>query len=188
MTCIAAVVGKDGTVWMGGDSAGIDSDSLDLGIGKETKVWAASGLLFGACGSFRVSQVLRWHMTVPDANPVHDPLQYITGPLVDAMRNALQSAGALTVWEEDATESMGGGLLIAYQGRVFEMWGDFGVGELIHDYGATGCGGPVAVGSLATTEGLNLNPKRRVQLALDAAERHNAGVRGPMVIIKQGAP
>ena len=187
MTCIAAVVGKDGVVYMGGDSAGIEVDTFDLGIGKETKVWTSGGILFGACGSFRVSQVLRWHMNIPPANLTGEPIQYITGPLVDAMRNALEASGALTVWEEDHTESMGGGLLIGYAGRVFEMWGDFGVGELIHDYGATGCGGPIACGSMATTEGLDIKPKKRVQLALEAAERHSAGVRGPMIIVKSDA-
>lgn len=183
MTCIAATIEVDGTVWMGGDSAGIDSESFDLGIGRETKVWENGGILFGTCGSFRVAQVLRWHMEVPPRHPDHDVLKYITGPLVDAMRIALENAGALTVWEEDHTESMGGDVLIAYQGRVFEIWGDFGVGELIHDYGATGCGSALACGSLATTEYFDISAKERVELALEAAERHNAGVRGPMVII-----
>lgn len=182
MTCIAAVTDGE-TVWMGGDSAGID-DNLALGLGKETKVWENGGILFGASGSFRVSQVLRWHLEVPPADPKMDPLKYITGPLVDAIRIALENAGALTVWEEDHTESMGGDVLIAYKGRVFELMCDFGVGELIHDYGATGCGGALACGSLATTEEFDLTPKERIVLALEAAERHNAGVRGPMIIMK----
>lgn len=185
MTCIAAVRSKNGTIVMGGDSAGFEDDSnMSLGIGKETKVWKNNGILFGACGSFRVSQVLRWHLRVPVYDTTSEPLEYITGPLVNEMRAALEVAGALTVWEDDHTESMGGGLLLGHRGRVFEMWGDFGVGELVHDYGATGCGGAIACGSLATTEGLDISPKKRVLLALNAAERHSAGVRGPMVVIK----
>jgi hypothetical protein len=182
MTCIAAVIDDDGTVWMGGDSAGVDDD-FGLGIGKETKVWENDGILFGASGSFRVSQVLRWHFDVPPANPKEDALKYITGPFVDAMRSALEAAGSLETWEDDSTEGMGGCLLIAYQGRVFEVMEDFGVGELVHDYGAVGCGGFIACGSLATSEEFEVSAKERVELALDAAERHNAGVRGPMVII-----
>jgi len=181
MTCIAAVTdGK--TVWMGGDSAGVD-DNFDLGIGRETKVWQNGGILFGASGSFRVAQVLRWHMSVPE-DKTREPLEYITGSLVDAMRYTLEAYGALTKWEEDSTENMGGDILIGYKGHVFEMWGDFGVGELIHDYGAVGCGGALACGSLATTEFFELKPRERVELALEAAERHSGGVRGPMVIME----
>lgn len=184
MTCIAAVIGDDGTVYIGGDSAGISDDSvISLGIGKETKVWDNGGILFGASGSFRVSQVLRWGMTIPPFDLEKEALEYITGPLVDAMRNALLGAGSLTVWEEDSTEGIDGGLVLAYGGRVFEVYGDFGVGEMVHGYGATGCGAPIAVGSLATTEGMGLKPLKRIKLALDAAERHSAGVRGPMTIL-----
>lgn len=183
MTCIAAVIDEDGTVWMGGDSAGVD-ENFGLGIGREEKVWENDGILFGASGSFRVSQVLRWHFEVPPPNPKEDHLKYLTGPFVDAMRSALEAAGSLETWEEDSTEGMGGCLLIAYQGRVFEIMEDFGVSELVHGYGAVGCGGSLAWGSLASSEYFDVSAKERVELALDAAERHNAGVRGPMVIIR----
>lgn len=182
MTCIAAVTSPDGRIWMGGDSAGVDGDGYDLGLCRETKVWENGGILFGASGSFRVAQVIRWHMEIP-AFTQTSALEYVTGPLVDSIRSALEASGALTKWEEDSTENMGGDLLIGYDGHVFEMWGDFGVGELIHDYGAVGCGGQLACGSLATTEKMKLTPKKRIELALMASERHSAGVRGPMVII-----
>lgn len=185
MTCIAAVIGDDGKIYMGGDSAGINVDdtSLSLGIGRETKVWKNGGILFGACGSFRVSQVLRWHMDVPPYGSEEEAIKYITGPFIDAMRDALSTAGSLETWEEDSVEGMPAGVLLGYNGRVFEIWSDFGVGELIHDYGAAGCGAAIACGSLATTEKLEIDPKQRIKMALGAAERHSAGVRGPMVIL-----
>jgi hypothetical protein len=181
MTVIAAVVGPDGKIWMGGDSAGVD-DNYSLGLCRETKVWENGGILFGASGSFRVAQVVRWHMEIPSFTHT-TALEYVTGPLVDAIRSSLEASGALNKWEEDSTESMGGNLLIGYDGHVFEMWEDFGVGELLHDYGAVGCGGELACGSLATTEKMGLKPKKRVELALATAERDSAGVRGPMTII-----
>lgn len=169
---------------MGGDSAGVTDDTVySLGIGAEKKVWESDGILFGACGSFRVSQVLRWQMTVPPYDPEGEPLVYITGPLITAMRETLQLHGSLTVWEEDSTESIDGGLLLGFCGRIFEVYNDFGVGELIHGYGSVGCGFPIAVGNMAATEKLDIEPKKRVRMALEAAERHSAGVRGPMKII-----
>lgn len=186
MTCIVAVAAPDGTVIMGGDAAGTDERDLSLGIGAETKVWKQGPLLFGACGSFRVSQLLRWHMQIPVPDPDMEPLEYVTGPLIDAMRTTLAERGALSTFLEDATESMTeSGLLLGYAGRVFEVWSDFGVGELVHGYASCGCGSLIALGVLAATEHLDVKPKRRVRLALDAAERHSAGVRGPMTILRQ---
>lgn len=186
MTCIAAVAAPDGTVVMGGDSAAIDDRDLSIGVCVEPKVWAAGPLLFGACGSFRVSQLLRWHLIVPTADPGGEALHYITGDLVDAIRNCLTVGGALTTWQEDSTEELtASGFLVGYRGRVFELFEDFGVGELANGYGAVGCGSPFALGVLAATEGMRVTPARRIDLALAAAERHSAGVRGPMTVLRQ---
>lgn len=179
MTCIAAVATGD-TVVMGGDAAGVDHH-LDINSGREAKVWKAGPLVFGACGSFRVAQLLRWHLTLP-APGDGEPLEYITGPLVNAMRETLACGGALTTWQEDNTESLTeSGFLIGFAGRLFELYSDFGVGEPINGYASVGCGSPYALGALAATA--QLKPKRRVRMALDAAEHHNAGVRGPMTVL-----
>jgi hypothetical protein len=182
MTCIAAVVAPNGTVVMGGDSASVD-DNLRIDASRETKVWTAGPLLFGACGSFRVAQTIRWHLTVPSPEPDDEPLAYLTGPLARSMRETLAEHGALTTWDEDGTENLtDSGLLIGYAGHVYEMYADFGVHENRGDYAAVGCGRRWAEGVFFATEGLDIKPKRRVRLALDAAEKHSAGVVGPMHI------
>lgn len=185
MTCIAAVVGEKGTIYMGGDSAGIDTWDLSLGVQLETKVWKSGPLLFGACGSFRVSQLIRWHMPIPVPDPELEPIAYLTGPLVDAMRDTLSEGGALTMWQDDATEELTqSGLIVGYNGRVFEVFSDFGVGELTHGYASVGCGSLIALGVLAATEEFDIKPHKRITLALNAAERHSGGVRGPMTVLK----
>jgi hypothetical protein len=185
MTCIAAVVDADSHIYMGGDSAGVSDDSVySLGIGAESKIWEKDGVLFGASGSFRVSQVLRWQMSLPQYNPSAEPLEYLTGPLITAMRETLMLHGALSVWEEDSTENIDGSLLLGFCGRVFEIYDDFGVGELVHGYGSVGCGSPIAMGSLAATESSKVKPRKRITMALEAAERHSAGVRSPFTILK----
>lgn len=183
MTAIAAVADGE-RVWIGGDSAGID-ERLSLGVGIESKVWEAGPLLFGACGSFRVAQLLRWHMTMPMPSG-EEPIEYLSGPLATAMRETLEVGGALSVWDADSTQEMAdSAFVVGFQGRVFEVFGDFGIGELVHGYGAVGCAYDVVLGALAVTE--RVKPKRRVRMALEAAERHSGGVRGPMVIISGGA-
>lgn len=188
MTCIVAVSSPDGSVVMGGDSAGVDDRDYSMGTHAEPKVWSAGDVLFGACGSFRVAQLLRHHMVLPALDPDEDPLHFVTGSLVNAMRSTLTEGGALTVWDEDSTEELtASGLLVGIAGRVFEVFEDFGVGELVEGYGSVGCGSMLALGVLAATESLDLGPRRRVKLALKAAERHSAGVRGPMTILRQAS-
>lgn len=181
MTCIVAVAHGEKVV-MGGDSAAVDSN-YDLGLCAESKVWKNGSVLFGAAGSFRVAQVVRWRMHLPAPDPESEPLAYVVGPLIDAMRQSLSEAGALTTWHDTSTEELtASGLLIGYAGRIFEVFEDFGVGELVNGYGTVGCAAPIALGALAVTEAVK--PKKRVKLALEAAERHSAGVRGPFTIIE----
>src|SRR4051794_31567764 len=115
---------------MGGDSAGVDHH-LGLQIGVEPKVWVNGPIVFGACGSFRVSQLLQYHLTVPV--PDDDDLRtYVTGPLVDAIRETLSTGGALTIWDETSTEELTeSGFLMGVGARLFELYEDFGVGEYV---------------------------------------------------------
>lgn len=187
MTAIVAVAGPRGVV-IGGDSAGTD-DAWGTGLHQEPKVWEAGPLVFGACGSFRVSQLLRYQLPLPVPELAVEPMAYLTGPLVDAMRQTLEAGGALTVWQEDTTEELNGSsLVVGYAGRVFEVFEDFGVGELTTGYAAVGSGAVLAYGALAATEGRRMTPAARVELALEVAERHNAAVRRPWVILEQRAP
>jgi hypothetical protein len=183
MTCIAALIDDKGQVWVGGDALGTDPDSLDARVGTESKVWSTGNLVFGGCGSFRIMQLLRWHMDVPEIRPDEEPLAFISGALVDAMRASLSEGGALTTWDETATEELyESGFLVACEGRLFEIYSDFGVGEYVEKYAAIGCGAPFALGALYTTA--YLTPKKRIRSALKAAEKFSAGVKGPFTIQK----
>lgn len=182
MTCIIGIVDND-KVWMGGDAAGTHVDSWLTQTGLETKVWKAGDVVFGGCGSFRIMQLLRYKMIIPTVPDGIDALEYLTGDFVDAMRTALGDGGALTIWDDTSTEEMEeSGYLVALQGRVFEIYADFGVGEFDDGFASIGCGKGFALGSLYSTH--DLKPKERVQLALEAAEHFSAGVRGPFTILK----
>ncbi|MEO3924086.1 hypothetical protein ABGB07_09550 [Micromonosporaceae bacterium B7E4] len=47
-----------------------------------------------------------------------------------------------------------------------------------------GCGSEIALGALFATARTSMSPKRRVTVALEAAERFSAGVRGPFLVEK----
>lgn len=180
MTAVVALA-RAGVVTVGGDAAGVDA-ALDAVVEKETKVWRAGPLVLGASGSYRVGQLIRWRMTTPVPEDSMDPLAYLAGPFADAVRAILTEGGALTTWQEDATEAAAGSsLIVGLHGRAFAVMEDFGVSEPATGYTAIGCGAPYALGALAATEHIK-DARKRVRVALAAAERHSAGVRGPMHI------
>jgi ATP-dependent protease HslVU (ClpYQ) peptidase subunit len=83
---------------------------------------------------------------------------------------------------KESEAEVGGQFLVAYEGRIFQVYSDYQVAESSHNYEAVGCGSDIAMGSLHTT--LNhsvMYPESRVRVALEAAEEFSAGVRGPFV-------
>jgi hypothetical protein len=68
--------------------------------------------------------------------------------------------------------------------QLFAVYDDYQVAKAADGFAAVGCGDQIALGALFATAGAGLSPRRRVLSALAAAERFNAGVRGPFVCIK----
>ena len=177
MTCIVAIAHK-GTVYMGGDSAGVGG--LDLVQRRDKKVFRNGPFIIGFCGSFRAGQVLQYKFAAPTRAPDQDVFDYMVCQFIDSARNALKDAGVAKI-ENNVEE--GELFLVGYQGRLFRVDEDFHVGESVHDFDAIGCGERYALGSLHST--IKTDPTKRLSLALEAAETFCAGVRGPFYFGKQ---
>lgn len=176
MTCIVGVI-ENGTVYIGGDSAGIGG--YELTIRKDKKVFRNGDFLIGGTSSFRMLQLLRWSFTPPAHDSSTDLERYLATTFVDALRECFKAGG----YAQKSNEQEEGGIfLVGYRGRLFCLWQDYQVGEALDGYNAVGCGSEVAKGVLFATP--DMQGYKRVELALKAAERHNAGVRGPFLIEK----
>lgn len=180
MTCIAAVTdGK--TVWMGGDSAGVSG--WDLTPRKDEKVYRRGEWLLGFTSSFRMGQLLGYRLTIPPFDGDEPDMAYMVGLFIDAVRDCLKTGG----WaEKDKDRERGGCFLAACRGRIFRIDDDFQVGEPLTPYDAVGCGEAYAKGALFSNG--KLCPENRILQALNAAEAHSAGVRGPFIILSTDDP
>lgn len=176
MTVIVGLVHKN-TVYMGGDSAFVGG-WYSLAVRPNEKVFDREGVLFGVAGSARAINLLRYHMQVP-SGPSEDLPGYMATVFVDAMRDCFKTGGYAK--KENEVEDITSSILVGINGRLFEFDSDYQVQEVI-GYSAIGSGGQVALGALYATE--KRNPYYRVQTALEAAEKFNAGVRGPFQILK----
>lgn len=177
MTAIVGLV-HDGRVLIGADSAA--SGGWTIGVRRDAKVFRSGRYVLGFTTSFRMGQILRWSFDPPQPPGNGQLERFMCTTWIDAVREALKAGG----WaKKDSEQESGGNFLVGVAGRLFEVYADYQVGEAVAEYAAAGSGEQVALGALAATADLRLPPKRRVGLALSAAERHIATVRGPFHLV-----
>lgn len=176
MTCIVGIVDNN-TATLAGDSAGVSGTVTQPRA--DAKVFANGPFVIGFTTSFRMGQILRYGLTLPE--PPADHLhRFMCTAFVDAVRGALKDAGWATKNNE---QESGGCFLVGVKGHLFEVDNDYQVGEMGDGYTAVGCGAEVALGALHATIGSGLSAFSRATLALEAAAHFSTGVRAPFVAI-----
>ena len=178
MTCIVGLISGE-TIYMGADSAGVNDANLDFARRKDSKVFKRDNMIIGFTSSFRMGQLLRFDLKVPEHRRNKDVYEYMVTDFMKAVRKCFLDGGFT---EKEHNVESGGEFIVGYRGRLFHIMDDFQVGENEDSYLAIGSGESFALGSLYSSE--HLEPDERVELALSAAENFNAGVRSPFVIEK----
>ena len=173
MTCIAAIA-QNGTVYMGGDSAGV-SDRHYLAIHKAPKVFQNGPYLIGYTSSFRMGQLLQYS-ELPQPND-DDLTKFMVTTFVDRVRDIMKTGGVLKA--ENQVEELGN-FLVGVEGRLFEHDDDFGIHESEYGYNAVGSGISCALASMYSTVGGE--PKTRILVALQSAQQFTTSVREPFHI------
>jgi ATP-dependent protease HslVU (ClpYQ) peptidase subunit len=177
-TPVTAIVGLavDGGVHIGGDSAGVAGMSLN--VRSDPKVFRRGEYLFGFTTSFRMGQLIRYALAAPKP-PKRRLDAFMATTFVDALRDCLK-AGGWARKENDREE--GGVFLVGVRGELYTIYEDYQVAKAADGFAAVGSGSEVALGALYATQQGQWRPRPRVRVALAAAERFNAGVRGPFVV------
>jgi len=177
MTCIVGFVDK-GKVYIGGDSAGVSG--FDLRIRQDDKVFVKKEMIFGFTSSFRMGQILRYILSIPDHDPRKDDYDYLCTDFVDALIQCFKEKGYLEIKDNNVS---GGIFLVGYKGNLYRVESDFQVGKVRQKYDACGCGENYALGALRSMEGTEKNPIEIVEHALSVAEYFSAGVRAPFTVV-----
>ena len=182
MTCIVGLNAK-GKIWIGGDSAGTDENLLRV-VRRDSKVFKlGTQFIIGYAGSFRFGQLLRYKFVPPEKPEDKDDYEYMVVDWMDALRSVLKDSG-FTKIDDNSEAFEDSQALIGYNGRLYGLEEDLQIGELILPYAAYGCGSDFAFGSMNTSFQLSkrMSPRKRVQLALEAAAAFCAGVCPPFTI------
>lgn len=173
MTCIAGIA-QNGKVWIGGDSAGVNSYG-HLQLRRDSKVFKNGEYLIGVSGSWRAMQELKF-CYLPDGPPRKDQrtFQWMVEMFLPALREAVEKVPDAGDFEA----------LVGLRGKLFHVYGTSQVSEETADFEACGSGAQVARGSLYSTDFEQFaTPTSRITVALQAAERFCSGVRGPFNIL-----
>ena len=179
MTCVAGLVHK-GKVWMGADAAGTDGRYGQV-VRNDPKIIINGTFLIGFTSSYRMGQLLMYVLNPPEIRENQDIMMFMVGDFINSVRECLKTGGYAIRKDEEET---GGTFLVGYKGNLFTIEEDYQVGVASCGYSAVGCGDHLALGSLRTTAKLNVTePKKRLTLALEAADDFSAGVKGPFSIL-----
>lgn len=179
---------------MGADSAGT-APNFDTANRLDRKMFRNNGYLIGMFGDYRAGQIIKHRLEMPDFPPDFLPENYLPEILpdkiclenlppellikvenffavdfVDTMKLAFSESDF--TWGEDDWF----GFIVAIGPYFCTITCDFQV-AFQSGYAAEGSGGPVALGALSVTN--TLAPLDRMRIALESAEKHNAGVRRP---------
>jgi ATP-dependent protease HslVU (ClpYQ) peptidase subunit len=171
MTCIVGLAAA-GKVHIGADSAGVSG--WNISIRRDRKVFKNGPFLIGFTTSFRMGQLLQYAFQPPIRHPDREVMKFMAVDFVDAVRSCLKNGGFAS--REKEVEGAGQ-FLVGYEGRLFSIQYDYQVAETVDGYTACGCGSEIALGAIFATN--HLPPDERLRIALEAAERFSAGVRGP---------
>lgn len=179
MTCIVGIE-HNGKVYIGGDSQGTNG-YLNKVIRSDEKVFIKDEFIFGFAGSYRMGQILRYCLTIPEQTKKQDDYEFLCSDFITAVTKAFKDGGFL---ETKDGVNKGGFFLLGYRGKLYNVQSDFQVARSYDPYDAIGCGQDFAMGSiyqsiLQETD----SPENIITMALDASCHFSAGVGSPYTVL-----
>lgn len=188
MTIVVGIRGGNG-VLLGADSAGTSGGWGDQRPREDAKVFSLSELVaVGYCGSYRMGQLLRYNLTLPELAVGRDPFEWAVQQFIPAARTTLKTGGLARV--DSGVERLPGGFLLAVRDRLLSVEVDLQVAEASFPWAAEGSGFQVAAGALAAELGFEGPPaadetlEQVARRALEVAAKLNAYCRPPFQFIR----
>lgn len=174
MTCIIGLA-HEGKVYIGGDS--MASDGYSKHATALRKVFRVGEFLIGYTSSFRMGQILQYHLDVRHQQDGETDERYMVVAFIEAVRKFLKDMGYSRI---DSNQEEGGTFLVGYRGRIYEVACDFQVNHYISGIAACGAGQDYALGAMIALD--NLPPIERIQKALHISAQLSCAVHEPFYV------
>lgn len=170
MSCVVGLI-YDEAIYMGSDGIATTEEGEKRPI-HATKIFRNGNYLMGFTGSVRAGQVIF---------PVHFNPSEDINKLPDEMREHMSNKGTLMIGESQV-QLYNGNFLIGFKGKLYEILMDFQLNETLGNYTAIGSGASYALGSLHTSKDMMVTPRRRVEMALEAACEYDMSCGPPLKV------
>lgn len=180
MTCIAAAVDKDGTIWMGSDAVSCRDDAIRLGT--RSKIFERGEFLMGSSGTLRVGQILQYLFEPP---PIKGDLDAYMVTFANDLRVAIKEHGAEFETGNKTIEA-DGSFIIGVRGRLFALDGGYGIFSPRNAYCAIGCADQEALAAMFTVKSLfpdSYSGEQMVRWGLEAAAELDVNIRPPFTVM-----
>ena len=148
------------------------------------KIFTIDKMTMGTAGDVRYNNIIRYHMEVPYQRADMPDIEYICTEFVGCLRSAMETEKFSNEKNSISSVPNCSELLIAYKNNLYAIWSDYSVVEF-SEYYAIGSGSDYALGSLETSKNLGVSPRKRIELALEAACKFSVGCAPPFNIIEQ---
>lgn len=187
MTCIVAYKFGD-KMYMGADCAASNGHSsfvvVEPKVMKKTveplddSTISHREMLIGYTTSFRMGQLLMHKFKPPKFYENEDAMEYMVSKFVPAIMNLFDNN--YYGKKEDYQEMNGGNFLVCYNGRIFEISGDFAVLERRDQpFNSCGCGEDHALAAMTVLDKhqpYGPEPIEIVREAIETAAQYSTGV------------
>jgi len=115
MTCIVGWI-ENNKVIIGGDSAGVTG--YDITIRADEKVFIKQEMIFGFTTSFRMGQLIRYSLKIPEQSQRIRDYEYMCSIFIDALVKCLKDKGFAKI---DDNVVIGGEFLVGYRGNLYHI-------------------------------------------------------------------
>lgn len=174
MTCIVGIIHPDlRTITLGSDTLGSSAYSCESRL--DSKIFTRGNMLFGGAGSFRMINILKYELELPEHQQTVSTDAYMNTVFIRAVRKLFKKHGFLRVSE--GIETFDGIFMVGYRGCLYIIDSDFQLAIATTPYTSIGSGQDVAKGSLYSTD--RFDERDRLRIALEASEQFVPSVRGP---------
>jgi ATP-dependent protease HslVU (ClpYQ) peptidase subunit len=177
MTCIIGLE-YNGNAYVGADSASVDDWIVQPT--RIQKIFRRDDFLIGYTTSFRMGQILQFHLDVPIQEEESD-LEFMVVKFVGAVRSCLKDEGFTKI---EHNVEKGGTFIVAYHGRIYECGPDFQVNSSRDGLNACGHGYTLALGAMKALDQYIDNPVARIREALKIAAYFDGDVCPPFLVME----
>jgi len=174
MTCIVGL-SHEGNVYIGGDS--MASDGYSKQATALRKVFRVGEFLIGYTSSFRMGQILQYHLEVRHQQDGETDERYMVVAFIEGVRQCLKDKGYARI---DSNEERGGQFLAGYRGRIYQIDSDFQINTWMSGIAACGAGQDYALGAMFALA--DLPPIDRIQKALAISAQLSSYVYEPFYV------